>query len=189
MPGGEIMARRPNCCPRCSQRVPNATERCLRCGAHPTDIDLWRRRRDTARRTTAVVVALLSVLALLAIGYSDRYLPAVSEWYTRMAIQYLPDPAARLLVGPDSRLAYHACARSVVRRVEAKTSVVTFGRQDLASAVALGEGRYRIRSYLDEAREDGAMQRRAFSCTVRLEGSRWVPEAAELETGFSLVGE
>ncbi|MEX2582065.1 MAG: hypothetical protein WD766_02255 [Gemmatimonadota bacterium] len=173
------MLRR-NYCSRCAKRLPASAERCVACGGAPR-ID-----EKEGQVRTAVLVFALAITIVIAVGFSDRYVPAVADWYTRVVIQYLPEPAHRFTPGPDDRRAFYVCARSVVRAIENDLSVATFAAED-EMAVPLGNDRYRVASYVDEALLDGRTQRREFTCTVRLEDGDWRLEAVELEPAPPLM--
>lgn len=167
-------------CSRCAKRLPTSAGRCIACGGAP------RVEQTGGQGRTVVLVFVLAMTILIAVGLSDRYVPPVADWYTRMVIQYLPEPIHRLTPGPDDRRAFYVCARSVVRAIENDLSIATFAA-DEEMAVPLGNDRYRVASYVDEALLDGRTQRREFACTVRLENGVWRLEEVELEPAPPLM--
>jgi hypothetical protein len=118
---------------------------------------------------------------MLAVGFSSRYVPAVGDWYSRLVIQYVPEPALRFAPADDDLRAFYVCAKSVVKQIEDANSVVTFAAGTEDVTVALGGDLYRVDSYIDEARVDGSTLRRPFTCTLRQEGEGWTLEEVELE--------
>lgn len=128
------------------------------------------------------MLMVVASLAALAVGSADRYVPALSDWYTRVAIEYLPESAFRLAPITDDERAFYVCARSVVKQMDGESSIATFASSEAATTHELGNGRKVIQSHVDESTEDGVEQRIVFRCTVRSEGSRWVIETLELET-------
>ena len=137
-------------------------------------------RSRPSRAVTGAAVTVLALTMMLAIGLSDRYVPAVSDWYSQVVIRYMPEGALYFTTRNDDR-AFYLCARSVVRQIEDETSVVTFASHATTSTLALGDGRFRVESYVDEAIEDGPTYRRPFTCTVKQEGSSWRLEDVDLE--------
>jgi hypothetical protein len=161
-------------CLRCGKRFGSEAERCITCGSEIVAV------RGRAGRTTSAVTALLAIIALVgSVSLSDRYLPALSDWYYRMVISYLPEAALPFTV-PDNDQAFYVCARSVVRQLDNETSVVTFARLVDARTTELGNGRYSIESYVDEAVAKGVTYRRTFACTLKQNGESWMLEAVEL---------
>jgi hypothetical protein len=97
----------------------------------------------------------------------------------------------RFAPAPDDTRAFYVCAKSVVRAIEDEASVVTFAGGSDDVAVAIGEGLYRVVSFVDEARVDGSTLRRSFTCTLRLQGDTWELEDVELEptpTNVATIG-
>jgi len=134
-----------------------------------------------------VLAVLFGLLTVLAVGFSDRYVPAVADWYTRMVIRYLPEPALRFTSAEADTRAFYVCAKSVVRAIEEEASVVTFAAGSAEQAIPIGGGVYRLTSYVEEARADGSKHRRTFSCTLRLEGDSWRLEEMELDPPLTSV--
>lgn len=168
-------------CPRCAKRVPYGGGRCLSCGAEPAGSA----KRRPGRASIAFGVAAATLLGLFAFNYSDRYAPVVADWYTDMVIRYVPDSAMRFTPAGEDQRAFFACARRVVQRIEADASIATFA--SYADTEVLEEGRYRVRSYFDEALESGGTERRLFTCTIRLDGGNWVLEELEMAPPSSVL--
>jgi hypothetical protein len=129
------------------------------------------------------VITALTVAGLLAVGFSDRYVPAVADWYTDMVIRFVPEAESNFLPVDDGERAFLACARSVVKRMDSESSIATFASSGGASTVATGEDRYEVRSFVDEASEDGVVRRKAFTCTVRFDARGWIVEAVTVDAG------
>ena len=167
-------------CPGCSRRLPYGSHRCLGCGAFHNDPAAAARRRRRERRITAAIVGTLAVLVLITASFSERIVPAVADWYSGMVIRYVPEPALRLMADDDEQ-AFFVCARGVVRRVGTESSVSTFAGSAATITQEMEDGRFQIRSYVDESLEAGPTHRHVFTCTLRLEGERWVLEEVEIE--------
>jgi hypothetical protein len=136
------------------------------------------------------------MLALLAINYSDRYIPAISEWYMEMAVpsgadpalQLIANPSLRLIANPSSRAGaergddepYFVCARYVARRIGGEDSITTFPAVTESSTVRLADGRYTISAHVDQSMEQGGEVRRRFDCTVRMENGGWRVDRLEV---------
>jgi hypothetical protein len=168
-------------CSRCAKRLPASSSRCVACGGSPQD------KARPSRRIRTVGAVLFAALAIAAIGFSNRYVPAVTDWYSGMVIRYLPEPALRFAPADDDLRAFYVCAKSVVKEIEDEASVVTFAAATEDLTVALGSDMYRVDSYVEEARADGSTLRRPFTCTVRLEGDNWRLEEVELKGAGTAV--
>lgn len=166
-----------NRCDRCAKNLPPTAARCVTCGGRAVP-----RRSPRNRLATAIIVTVLSFIVLLAVGLSDRYVPAVADWYSRMVIQYVPEPALPYLPGAsDDDRAFYQCARTVVRTIENERSVVTFPEPP-GTLTEVGEGRFELRSIMDEAIEDGEVFRRSFVCEMHEEGvGTWRVDGVQLE--------
>ncbi len=167
-----------NHCERCAKKLHSGAVHCVACGGRAVP-----RREGRSRIVTGAIVTALSLIIVLAVGLSDRYVPAVSDWYSRMVIHHAPEGTMPYLPGVtgDDR-AFYSCARTVVRKVENERSVVTFpGAPD--QLTALGEGRFELRSYMDEATEEGDVLRRSFTCILQqvAAGGQWRVEEVEIE--------
>ncbi|MQA89607.1 MAG: hypothetical protein GEU90_05165 [Gemmatimonas sp.] len=122
---------------------------------------------------------IAAIIALIAFGFSDVYGPAVADWYAQTVIEYAPEPTLRFRPGDDPQV-FYVCAKSVIEQIEDNSSVVTFAATTEDQTVALGGGRYRVDSYVEEARVDGSTLLRSFSCIVRLDDGKWRLEELEL---------
>jgi hypothetical protein len=170
-----------NRCHRCHKRLTPGPVRCVGCGTEAGAVEAAKGGRST-RRWAGLVAVVLTVAALIAVGLSDRYMSAVSDWYTDMVIRFLPGEELSFLAVPDDQQAFRVCARSVVRRIEAESSVATFPGLVGGAVDSLGEGRFRIDSFVDEASEGGAVHRRTFRCLAHFDGRRWRVEDLVLQT-------
>jgi hypothetical protein len=65
--------------------------------------------------------------------------------------------------------------------MEGDYSVETFPSAAESTMQTLGYQRFRIVSFVDQARENGEKIRHEFTCTVRNDRGRWVMEELELE--------
>ncbi len=108
-------------------------------------------------------------------------MPALSDWYARVAIEHLPMSALRLAPLTDDERAYYVCARSVVKKMDGESSIATFAASEMATTLELGDGRKVIESYVVESIEEGISQRIVFRCIVRPDDSGWVIETVELQ--------
>lgn len=162
-------------CTRCGKILGPEVRLCVVCGG-----ETGAAGRRLGRAATGVGVALLAVSIILALSFSDRYAPVVSDWYSRMVIHYVPDTALRFTTDETDR-AFYVCARSVVKQIDEMESVVTFAAVEDALTRDLGEGRFRLESYVEEATPEGPTYRRAFTCTLRRDGTDWSLEGVELE--------
>jgi hypothetical protein len=163
-------------CSRCSKRVNRGAVRCVSCGGEPSPA-----AAGIDRRTKSIAMSLIGLGLILAVTFSDRYVPAVSDWYTRAVINYVPADALWLASPSDDDRAFYLCARSVVREIDDERSVVTFAGLSLGQTRELDDGRLQVESYVDEALEGGPTYRRTFSCILREEGGEWRVEAVNVE--------
>jgi hypothetical protein len=163
-------------CSRCSKRVNRGAVRCVACGGEPSPST-----RKISRAATGVAVSIIGLGLALAVTFSDRYVPAVSDWYSRAVINYVPEGALWFTAPGDDDRAFYVCARSVVREINNEQSVVTFASLAQGQARQLEDGRYQVQSYVDEAVEGGPTYRRTFSCTLREENGEWRLEAVEVQ--------
>jgi hypothetical protein len=139
----------------------------------PLDLELRYKKR------VSMIVGALAVVLSLGVYFSDHYVPAVENWTTTQVVRHSPDKLLRMAMMADEERAFYTCAKSVVRRL-GDSSIATFNARTAASTWSLGEGRYLVRSQFSESNVEGTTQQSVFTCTVRLEGDRWVIE--ELQT-------
>ena len=137
----------------------------------------WRRRTLWA----VVTVALLGAGAGLGYGNATR----IADWYADFAARNLPASASSFAPSETEAGAYFYCARQVARRMNGEYSIETFPSQQEGELRSLGEGRYQIESFVDEAREDGRRIRYEFLCRVAYERGRWVLEELDLSERFA----
>lgn len=171
-------------CPSCNRRLPYAARRCLRCQ--------WSLRQghdvesggSLLRRGRVWMLALL-LAALAGGGVAYRNADSIAFWYANFAARHLP-PSLSSFGPTDTDVgAFFYCARQVARSMDGEFSVETFPALDQSRSVTLGEGRYQIRSFVDETREDGARIRHSFVCTVQYARGRWVLEDLDLATSLA----
>lgn len=129
----------------------------------------------------AIWGALVCLTLLAAVHYADRYMPQVADWYAGFAAQHLPTGLSRFAPIPTDPGALYYCARRVVKQMREEGSVATFAGPEQALTDSLGDGRYQVRSFVDEAREDGAQIRHGFVCTVKHERGQWQLEDLAME--------
>ncbi|HET7321389.1 MAG TPA: hypothetical protein VFI96_02765, partial [Longimicrobiaceae bacterium] len=126
--------------------------------------------------------AVAVVALLLAVGgYLYENANDVADWYATFAWQHLPAGASSFAPAPSGSGAYFYCARQVVKQMKGELAVQTFPAPEEGETVALGNSRYRIRAYVDQADRAGDRARFDFTCSVRYDGGRWVLEELELE--------
>lgn len=180
------MAR--NRCPHCNRMLPYAGRRCVHCGWSVRDVGLaegagvawWRRRR----LWTTVVAAVL----LLGIQYAYRNAPMLADWYAGFAAENLPATASSFAPTETEAGAFFYCARVVARRMNGAYSVETFPSQEESELTALGNGKYRVESFVDETREDGQRVRYTFVCNASFAHGRWVLDRLDLTQRFVTSG-
>ena len=127
-------------------------------------------------KAAGLLLGLVVIAALMGRSYSDRYVPAIADWYTGMVIRTSSGEAMRFRADSDTDRAFYVCARSVVRRLGGDASIVTFVDSERIATQPLGEGRYRVESLIEESFGQGLRQRHVFSCLVREDGDQWVVE-------------
>ena len=124
---------------------------------------------------------MIALPVIVAVGMADRYMPALSDWYVRMAVDYLPDSATRLAPLTDDERAYYACVRSVVKEMDGERSIATFASSETATTQELGDGRRIIESEVVESVDNGNSEPIVFRCIARAnEAEEWVIERVEL---------
>lgn len=165
-------------CPNCARRLPYAGRRCVHChwtvrwsDAAGDAVALWRRGR--------VWGVALTVMLLLAVNFAYRNAAALADWYAAFAAQHLSESASSLAPTGSEDGAFFFCARQVAKRMPGDFSVETFSKAE-GHKERLGDGRYRIRSSVEEARLTGDNVRHQFTCTVRFLRGRWVLEELSL---------
>lgn len=168
-------------CPSCLKRLPYAGRRCVHCGwTRAGGVDLesargaWRRRR-------IAWAAVFTFLVVGGAGFAVRNAETLADWYAGFAAERLATPFSSFAPAPTPQGAYVYCARNVARQMEGEFSVETFPSLDPGTARTLGERRYRILSYVEQALRDGERVRHDFACTVRFERNRWVLEELVME--------
>jgi hypothetical protein len=162
-------------CTRCGNRLRIRSRQCRHCGAREDPVP-HERERSWLRRL-GVGAGILAVLLVLALVGKRTVEPAVvADWYAEIAIQHLPAPFSNFAPSETSRGAFYYCIRRVVKNHMDPGSVATFPSMDPSNTVALGEGRYRVNTYVVEATEEGEQFQRAFTCTTVYERGRWVLE-------------
>jgi hypothetical protein len=172
-------------CPNCARRLPYAGRRCVHCqwtvrwrDAAGDAVALWRRGWVWGVTLTAAV--------LLAVNFAYRNAAALADWYAAFAAQHLSESASSLAPTDSETGAFFYCARQVARRMQGDFSVETFSQAE-GEKERLGDGRYRIRSSVEEARLTGKSVRHQFTCTVRLHRGRWVLEDLKLKE-YTAIG-
>jgi hypothetical protein len=168
-------------CPSCLKRLPYAGRRCLHCGwTHREGFDLesvkqaWRRRQ----------VLWVAVLLLVVAGGGSlmlRNAPVLADWYAGFAAERLAQPFSSFAPVATDASAFFYCARQVARQMDGDFSVETFAGPGQSTMQVLGERRYRIVSFVEQARESGERVRHDFACTVRHDRGRWVLEDLDVE--------
>ena len=130
------------------------------------------------------MVAGAVLLAATAAGV--RNAPVLADWYAGFAAENLWAGASSLGPVETESGAYFFCARQVAKRMNSDFSVETFPSPSEGEMHSLGEGRYRVESFVDEAREDGTRVRYAFVCSVAFERGRWTLEQLDMAERFAV---
>jgi hypothetical protein len=168
-------------CPSCLNRLPYASRRCIRCGwTHQEGRDPERVRVATRRRW----IVWSAILLLFLTGGSSllvRNAPALADWYAGFAAERLAQQFSSFAPVATDVGAYFFCARHVARQMDGENSVETFPSPGQSTVQTLGDQRFRIVSFVDQARESGEQVRHEFTCTVRRDQGRWVMEELEVE--------
>ena len=115
-----------------------------------------------------------------------RNAPLLADWYTGYAVENLWAGASSLASADSEEEAYFFCARQVAKRMDRDYSVETFPGAADGELRALGGGRYRVESFVDEAREDGTRVRYSFVCSVTFQEGRWTLEELDLSERYAL---
>jgi hypothetical protein len=166
-------------CPHCARRLPFAGRRCIHCdwcvdSEHTAGAGIaWYRR-------TRVWAGALTVAALFTGQFAARNSERVADWYAGFAARFLPEAASSFAPSDTEPGAFFYCARQVSKKMDGEFSVETFDEAG-SRTVPLGEGRYRIESVVDQARQSGEQVRHDFSCTVRFTGGRWMLEELKVQ--------
>jgi hypothetical protein len=124
------------------------------------------------------------VLLLFTAGTGSvmvRNAPTLADWYAGFAAERLAQPFSSFAPVATDASAFFYCARQVARQMEGEFSVETFPAPDASTIHTLGERRFRIVSFVEQARESGERVRHDFACTVRQDRGRWVLEDLDME--------
>lgn len=142
-------------CAHCAQKVPVTAAQCPHCGKSPRKSDPV----ATVINTVFAAVAALSVAWCFgAFDSPESYSP--------------PEP--------DASGAYAVCQDAVEGRLRSPRSA-RFPWSYTDRVMDLGDGRFRVRAYVDAENAFGAEVRTDFDCTVAWEGNdTWSVEALEL---------
>ena len=163
-------------CPECERKLPYAGRRCIHCEWSVREGDAGAPPRGRGRWRAAVAGAVL--LAATAAGV--RNAPMLADWYAGFAAENLWAGASSFAPAETEAGAYFYCARQVAKRMNSDYSVETFPSPAEGELRSLGDGRYRVESFVDEAREDGTRVRYGFVCSVAFEAGRWTLEELNL---------
>lgn len=128
---------------------------------------------------------MVGAVLLVAIAAGVRNAPLLADWYAGFAAENLWAGASSFAVAETESGAYFFCARQVAKRMDSDYSVETFPGLSDGELQSLGDGRYRVESFVDEAREDGTRVRYAFVCSVAFERGRWTLEELDLTERFA----
>lgn len=173
-------------CPQCQRRLPYAARRCVLCGwSNHQPVD-ERVAAVAARRRTVIWVVIAIGLAAGS-GIATLRAAEFADWYAGFAARHLPEQASSFVLADTERGAFLFCARHVAKSIAGNDSIETFPSLSESDSDDLGDGRYRIRAWVDEARADGAQVRHAFTCTVRLEQGRWALEHLDVEERLAVL--
>lgn len=172
-------------CPKCNRRLPYAARRCLHCDWSHADGEAGERSLRSRVRVWALVLAIVGVVGG---GMAYRNAESIAFWYASFAARYLPSSLSSWAPTDTDAGAFFYCARQVARRMEGDFSVETFPSLAQSRSETLGQGRYRIASFVDEARADGEQVRHEFVCTVQYAGGRWVLEDLDLVRNLARAG-
>lgn len=167
-------------CPHCGERVPYAASRCSHCRRECRTPERSRGVRRALLRSATLLVVLI---ALVGAGLFARNRSLVAAKYAAFAARYLPAGMSAVAPVDTGEGAFYYCLRCVARKIDSSGSVEFFPARDDGDIAELGEGRYEVQSFVDEAREDGATVRRGFSCIARYDSGRWMLEELALERG------
>lgn len=172
-----------NNCPDCGRTLPYAGRRCARCGWVRTGeaAEAAPRRGGGLRRA---LMTLAVLVGLVAVGYRMSG-PALGEWYAEFAASHLPAHFSRYAPVETPTGAFFACVQGVARQVSDRSAVETFPVASEENTTSMGEGRYRVQSYLEAVRDSGETVRRPFTCVVRYQAGRWKVEEVAVERALA----
>ena len=168
-------------CPHCARRLPYAGRRCVHCGWTVRAAELGAGAGIAPWRRAWVWALAVVMVTAFAGNVAFRNATAIADWYATFAARYLPDMASSFGPAASGEGAFFYCARQVSKEMEGDYSVETFPSARDSRTVELGEGRYRVVAFVDQATERGEQLRHDFTCTVRYERGRWVLERLDLE--------
>ena len=168
-------------CPHCARRLPYAGRRCIHCGWVQGAVSMEKGKAIPLWRRARVVALALLMCAAAVTHFAYRNASALADWYAGFAARFLPDTASSLALDDTETGAYFYCARQVARKMSGQFSVETFDGAR-SRTVALGSGRYRVESAVDEAKETGEQIRHDFTCVARFEAGRWVLEELQVQS-------
>ena len=175
------MAR--NTCPDCERRLPYAGRRCVHCNWVAGESGMGASGGRQRGRWKAV---LAGVVLLVVVGLGARNAPLLADWYAGFAAENLWAGASSLAPADSESGAYFYCARQVAKSMNRDYSVETFPSPTDGELQSLGNGRYRVESFVDEAREDGTRVRYSFVCSVAFERGRWTLEELDVSERYAL---
>ena len=125
-------------------------------------------------------------MLLSGLGMAYHNAPQLADWYAGFAAEYLMAESSSLTDSDRDSEAFYFCIRQVAKQMEEEYSVETFPSASEGELRSLGDGRYRVESFVDEAREDGTRVRYAFVCSVAFERGRWNLEELNLTERFAI---
>lgn len=167
-------------CPTCLKRLPYAGRRCRHCGWKVQAGVDHSAGREARRRRQLIVAGVLVLFLVATAGVMARNAEGIADWYAGFAAEHLAQPFSAFAPTDTDLGAYFYCARLVSRQMDGDFSVETFPDPGDHTTLALGERRYRVVSFVEQARDDGERVRHDFSCTVRYDHGRWVLEKLDL---------
>ena len=174
-------------CPFCARRLPYAGRRCVQCGWRAGSIPSEMGRRAAARRSRVRAFVMVAVVALVA-QYAVRNADRLAAWYEGYASGIGSSTTSYFSADEIGADLFFFCARQVTRKMNGKFSVETYDPSQ-SKLVDLGDGRLRVESAVEEARQGGDSVRHDFSCTVRRDEGRWVLEELKVEAVLSPTSE
>lgn len=155
-------------CNECGERLPYAAASCHRCG---------RDRYGASSRRSRIPLRHwllgLTVAALIAVGLYAQNRVVVAENYAAFAAEWLPTAASSFAPAETEEGAFYFCIRRVAKQLDSPGSVETFPSQSDATTTRIEESMYRVRGFVDQARQDGREVRRHFTCTAAYARGHW----------------